>query len=168
MRHPAFPKSVCGVVFQGAASDNCQFSFACNGMMHRPRENAAWARAEVIAARALTGFVMPEVGQATHFHAAGAQPGSVRGAEIVNPKVRHLGSPQGGMPNRLQRLLVSARVLITRKQPRTLSGESPLIPKSLNRNRGQRNLRDPGVIVGNDYGEAGAVGAGSGAGAPPL
>ncbi len=74
VRHPAFPKSVCGVVFQGAASDNCQFSFACNGMMHRPRETAAWGRAETIAARALTGFVMPEVGQATHFHAAGAQP----------------------------------------------------------------------------------------------
>jgi spore germination cell wall hydrolase CwlJ-like protein len=74
VRHPAFPKSVCGVVFQGAANDNCQFAFACNGTMGRPREGAAWARAEMIAARALTGFVMPEVGQATHFHAASAQP----------------------------------------------------------------------------------------------
>lgn len=74
VRHPAFPKSVCGVVFQGVASDNCQFAFACNGMMHRPKEQAAWVRAEQVAGRALTGFVMPEVGQATHFHTAGAQP----------------------------------------------------------------------------------------------
>jgi spore germination cell wall hydrolase CwlJ-like protein len=74
VRHPAFPKSVCGVVFQGLASDTCQFAFACNGAMDRPKETAAWARAEKIAARALTGFVMPEVGQATHFHAADVQP----------------------------------------------------------------------------------------------
>jgi spore germination cell wall hydrolase CwlJ-like protein len=76
VRHPAFPKSVCGVVFQGAdTGDNCQFSFACDGAMRRPKDGAAWARAEQIAARAMAGFVMPQVGQATHFHAAGVEPG---------------------------------------------------------------------------------------------
>jgi spore germination cell wall hydrolase CwlJ-like protein len=76
VRHPAFPKSVCGVVFQGAnTSDNCQFSFACNGAMRRPKDAAAWVRSEQIAARALSGFVMPQVGEATHFHAAGVRPG---------------------------------------------------------------------------------------------
>jgi spore germination cell wall hydrolase CwlJ-like protein len=76
VRHPAFPKSVCGVVFQGAASgDTCQFSFACNGAMRRPKDGAAWIRSEQIAARALAGFVMPQVGEATHFHAAGVSPG---------------------------------------------------------------------------------------------
>ena len=76
VRHPAFPKSVCGVVFQGAASgDTCQFSFACNGAMRRPKDGAAWIRSEQIAARALAGFVMPQVGEATHFHAAGVHPG---------------------------------------------------------------------------------------------
>jgi spore germination cell wall hydrolase CwlJ-like protein len=75
VRHPAFPKSVCGVVFQGAANGvNCQFSFACNGAMRRPRDGAAWARAEQIAARALSGSVMPQVGEATHFHVAGISP----------------------------------------------------------------------------------------------
>src|ERR1700689_1275220 len=43
----------------------------------------------------------------------------------------------------LQSLLVSARVLITWKQPRTLSSESPLIPKRLDGDLGQRNLGDP-------------------------
>ncbi|HZZ88499.1 MAG TPA: cell wall hydrolase, partial [Caulobacteraceae bacterium] len=30
VRSPAFPKTVCGVVYQGAAQHSCQFSFACN------------------------------------------------------------------------------------------------------------------------------------------
>jgi hypothetical protein len=71
VRHPAFPKSICGVVFQGMHSDNgCQFSFACNGSMTRPREPDAWARAQDIATHALTGGVMAAVGNATNFHAA--------------------------------------------------------------------------------------------------
>ena len=75
VRHPAFPKTVCGVVFQGVAGDGCQFSFACDGSMRRPREAVAWHRAEQIAARALDGFVMPSVGNATHFHVIGLNPG---------------------------------------------------------------------------------------------
>ena len=71
VRHPAFPKSVCGVVFQGAKTGGCQFSFACDGQTHHPMENAAWRRAESVAAEALDGQVMAEVGDATHFHVAG-------------------------------------------------------------------------------------------------
>ncbi|MEI9964959.1 MAG: cell wall hydrolase [Caulobacteraceae bacterium] len=71
VRHPAFPKTVCGVVFQGVQSHACQFSFACNGAMRRPKEANAWREARAVAARALSGFVMAEVGRATHFHVAG-------------------------------------------------------------------------------------------------
>ena len=75
-RHPAFPKSICGVVFQGAnAKSGCQFSFACDGSMRARRERGAWSRAERIAARALSGTVMAEVGAATHFHTTGVSPG---------------------------------------------------------------------------------------------
>lgn len=75
VRHPAFPKSVCGVVFQGAyTGGTCQFSFACDGSMRKRREAAAWARAERVAARALNGFVMAEVGNATHFHTINVAP----------------------------------------------------------------------------------------------
>ena len=35
MRHPAFPKSVCGVVYQGARDPVCQFSFVCDGSLYR-------------------------------------------------------------------------------------------------------------------------------------
>jgi spore germination cell wall hydrolase CwlJ-like protein len=74
VKHPAFPSTVCGVVFQGASRHHCQFSFACDGSMSQARESAAWDRARRIAARALAGVVMREVGSATHFHAATVAP----------------------------------------------------------------------------------------------
>jgi hypothetical protein len=40
------------------------------GKMHQPLESAAWRRANAVAARALSGSVMSEVGAATHFQAA--------------------------------------------------------------------------------------------------
>lgn len=70
VRHPSFPKSVCAVVFQGARTSGCQFSFACDGAAHHPTDSSAWRRAERVAAKALDGEVMAEVGAATHFHAA--------------------------------------------------------------------------------------------------
>jgi len=74
-RNPAFPKSVCGVVFQRAgAKKGCQFSFACDGSTQRGREVGAWRRAQTIASRALDGFVMAEVGSATHFHTLNVAP----------------------------------------------------------------------------------------------
>jgi spore germination cell wall hydrolase CwlJ-like protein len=74
VKHPAFPKTVCGVVFQGAARHGCQFSFACDGSMHRVREAGAWTRARKIAARAMSGVVLADVGKATHFHTTGVAP----------------------------------------------------------------------------------------------
>ena len=75
-RHPAFPKSICGVVFQGAYGGGaCQFSFACDGSMHARREGGAWARSRGVAAHALSGYVMPDVGNATSFHTVYVSPG---------------------------------------------------------------------------------------------
>ena len=70
VRHPAFPKSVCGVVFQGSErSTGCQFSFACDGAMSRWRPNdAAWKRARDVAIAAINGSVYAKVGYATHYH----------------------------------------------------------------------------------------------------
>ncbi|KUR74322.1 cell wall hydrolase [Novosphingobium sp. FSW06-99] len=71
VRHPAFAKSVCGVVFQDADRANaCQFTFACDGSLVRRRPGVvAWARAQAIAMAALNGAVDPAVGLATHYHA---------------------------------------------------------------------------------------------------
>ena len=69
MRHPAFPKSVCGVVYQHNASPICQFTFVCDGSLYRRPEAAAWKQAEQIARAALAGYVERSVGAATHYHA---------------------------------------------------------------------------------------------------
>ena len=69
MRHPAFPKSVCGVVYQGAGSGVCQFTFVCDGALYRAPARDAWLRAEEIARQALDGYVEKAVGEATHYHA---------------------------------------------------------------------------------------------------
>ncbi|MBV9994998.1 MAG: cell wall hydrolase [Caulobacteraceae bacterium] len=70
VRSPAFPNTVCGVVYQGATRGACQFSFACDGQADNPREPKAWAKAKAVAGRALAGHVMSEVGRATHFRLA--------------------------------------------------------------------------------------------------
>lgn len=69
VRHPAFPKTVCGVVFQGAERrTGCQFTFTCDGALARRYSDAAWARARAVAAAALAGSVEKAVGTATHYH----------------------------------------------------------------------------------------------------
>jgi spore germination cell wall hydrolase CwlJ-like protein len=68
VRSPAFPKTVCGVVYQGAAVHSCQFSFACDGSAGAHHEAGAWDRARAVAGRALGGYVMSTVAGATHFH----------------------------------------------------------------------------------------------------
>lgn len=69
-RHPAFPHSVCAVVFEGASrSTGCQFTFTCDGALKRWRPSAAaWTRARKIAVDALNGNVDEAVGYATHYH----------------------------------------------------------------------------------------------------
>ncbi|HLY79288.1 MAG TPA: cell wall hydrolase [Caulobacteraceae bacterium] len=71
VRHPAYPKSVCGVVYQGAARPTgCQFTFTCDGALRWSPQPALWRQAQDVAKRALAGFVDKDVGSATHYHAA--------------------------------------------------------------------------------------------------
>ncbi len=70
VRHPAYPKSVCGVVYQGSArTTGCQFSFTCDGSLRYAPEPVLWRRAQDVARRALAGHVNKSVGSATHYHA---------------------------------------------------------------------------------------------------
>ena len=69
VRHPAFPASVCGVVFQGSERNTgCQFTFTCDGALTRIPSEAAWQRARILARAALSGSVDAAVGTATHYH----------------------------------------------------------------------------------------------------
>jgi len=68
-RHPAFPKTICGVVFQGQErSTGCQFTFTCDGAMARIPTPDAWERARKTAREALGGLVYKPVGHSTHYH----------------------------------------------------------------------------------------------------
>lgn len=70
VRHPAFPATVCGVVYQGSEfSSGCQFTFACDGSLERRPSPRGWEHARRIAQAALAGQVEPSVGMATHYHA---------------------------------------------------------------------------------------------------
>ncbi len=69
LRHPAFPKTICAVVFQGAErTTGCQFTFTCDGALARMPSPVAWTRAREIALKALRGAVYKPVGWATHYH----------------------------------------------------------------------------------------------------
>ncbi|HXG80759.1 MAG TPA: cell wall hydrolase [Sphingomicrobium sp.] len=70
VRHPAFPDSVCGVVYEGSTrATGCQFTFTCDGSMAYRPEPALWERARKVAEAALNGFVFAPAGYATHYHA---------------------------------------------------------------------------------------------------
>ena len=73
--HPAFPKTVCGVVYQGSERPGCQFSFACDGSLARAPMVAYWLRARRVAEAALAGQVYAPVGLATHYHTSAVHPG---------------------------------------------------------------------------------------------
>lgn len=69
LRHPAYPKTICGVVFQGSErSTGCQFTFTCDGALVRTPIAALWTRARDIAWAALSGQVFAPVGWSTHYH----------------------------------------------------------------------------------------------------
>ncbi|MFL0355983.1 cell wall hydrolase [Erythrobacter sp. GH1-10] len=69
MRHPAYPNSVCGVVYQGVNDRVCQFSFTCDGALLREPLRRQWDESLSVAKDALAGKQMTEVGTATHYHA---------------------------------------------------------------------------------------------------
>jgi spore germination cell wall hydrolase CwlJ-like protein len=73
--HPAFPKTVCGVVYQGSERPGCQFSFACDGALARAPMATYWLRARRVAEAALAGYVYTPVGLATHYHTSAVHPG---------------------------------------------------------------------------------------------
>jgi spore germination cell wall hydrolase CwlJ-like protein len=70
IRSRSFPKTICGVVYEGAyRPTGCQFSFACDGSLERRPEQDGCAAARRNARRALAGRVFAAVGRATHYRA---------------------------------------------------------------------------------------------------
>jgi spore germination cell wall hydrolase CwlJ-like protein len=69
-------QSICAVVYEGSFRRGCQFSFTCDGALHRPHEATAWARSGQLAAQILTGAVRLRnaTGGATNYHALQVSP----------------------------------------------------------------------------------------------
>lgn len=76
VKSPNFPKSICGVVYQGSGSRNsCQFSFACDGLADDVNQPGAWSHAKTIAQRAIAGDpAIAMMGSATNYHADYVKP----------------------------------------------------------------------------------------------
>ena len=76
------------MVHQGGGS-GCQFSFACDGTLDRPKAAGEWSRAVHLATRIITGAtpLTNITGGAISFHAASVDmdwPGMVRTVQIGN------------------------------------------------------------------------------------
>ncbi|WP_294304670.1 cell wall hydrolase [uncultured Sphingomonas sp.] len=89
-RHPAFPATVCGVVYQGVGRAHCQFSFACDGALSRTPAITGWSRAAQVAAAALSGGVYAPVGLATHYHSFAVAPAWNRAMVMTDMVGAHL------------------------------------------------------------------------------
>lgn len=74
-RSPAYPHSICGVVYQGSnRSTGCQFTFTCDGSInHRPR-GRAWTQAQRVATAVMMGYSRPLTQGATHYHTTAVNP----------------------------------------------------------------------------------------------
>ncbi|MET0376391.1 MAG: cell wall hydrolase, partial [Rhizorhabdus sp.] len=92
MRHPAFPHTVCGVVFQGSErSTGCQFTFTCDGSIARRQPSALnWRKAQLVAEDMLSGRVEAEVGLATHYHTDWVMPSWNREMDKIAAIKTHL------------------------------------------------------------------------------
>ena len=78
--HPAFPKSICGVVYQNAHRYlACQFTFACDGRSDEGTERKAWNRSVELADKAFAEFQRgerPDVvpGSVLYYHTTAVAP----------------------------------------------------------------------------------------------
>lgn len=88
--HPAYPSSVCGVVYQGWTEPVCQFSYTCDGSLARQPLDRLWRRSAAVAAAALNGHVEKSVGTATHYHADYVLPYWAYRLEKVYVEGRHI------------------------------------------------------------------------------
>ncbi|MEM1365875.1 MAG: cell wall hydrolase [Pseudomonadota bacterium] len=76
VRNPAFPGSVCGVVYQNRNWRNrCQFSFACDRIRDRITNRSLYNDIMEVAAATTSGKIwLDEVGSSTHYHATYVRP----------------------------------------------------------------------------------------------
>ena len=143
VRDPNFPKSVCGVVYEGwRRKTGCQFSFACDGSLHRrPASTALWRRMRPLAVAALNGYVVPEVGAATHYYATYVTPTWLTSVATVTQIGQHIfcaWKGHAGLPSALTAAYRGGELNIA---DMALDGERPRLVKSHGRHRVETVIR---------------------------
>jgi hypothetical protein len=121
--HPAFPASICGVVFQGwTRHTGCQFTFACDGAIDRRLSARALAEARAVAERVAGGAAATRVAGALNYH-----------ANYVSPV----------WANRLDRVAQIGAHIFYRPQPGGVpeSGRAPRLGDVGTDSEGQRAIR---------------------------
>ena len=99
VRSFGYPKTVCGVVFQGSErSTGCQFTFTCDGSMRRPMSEQRFRDAQDIAEMALSGALPNRVDDATHYHAFYVAPSWSHALTRVGQIGAHIFYRAGGSP----------------------------------------------------------------------
>lgn len=137
-RHPVFPASICGVVYQGAErTTGCQFTFSCDGALARLPSAGAWAAARRVATAALNGYVYAPVGLATHYHTNKVVPYWASSLDFANLIKTHLfyrwkggfGKP-GAFTRKFLEPEIDTASIIGKWQPNTAQANL-LIPNDL-------------------------------------
>ncbi|WP_336072306.1 cell wall hydrolase, partial [Nitratireductor rhodophyticola] len=98
VRNPAYPASLCDVVYQNDSWLNkCQFSFACDGMPDVITDRRAYRLAKDVA-MAVTGgkIFLPEVASSTHYNATYVSPRWARSMERMTQIGSHIFYRTGG------------------------------------------------------------------------
>lgn len=92
VRNPAYPSTVCGVVYQNDHWRNrCQFSFACDGRKDRITNRSAYRMAEEVAMAVTAGKIfLPEIGSSTHYYANYVNPRWARTMEKMKKIGLHI------------------------------------------------------------------------------
>lgn len=99
LAHPSFPKSVCGVVWQGwRRGTGCQFTFVCDGALSRRLDDRTIRAARMVARSALGGIAPRRVAGALNYHATYVQPGWAAALDPVGRIGAHVfyRPPAGG------------------------------------------------------------------------
>lgn len=123
--HPAYPKSICGVVFQGSARrTGCQFTFTCDGSLNRPLRANVLHGAREVARGILAGETTPHVDGATHYHANYVSPYWAPSLIRVGRIGAHIFYRSPGSPDRAQSYSVTSEPLIASLGPWLGAGDS--------------------------------------------
>lgn len=129
--HPAYPDTVCGVVYQGSErSTGCQFTFTCDGSLARQPVRVFWDRARRVAIAALSGAVYKPVGLATHYHTVQVHPYWASSLDRIGTIGAHIFYRWRGAAGRPAafRFAYAGGEPIAAPHPRNLSDDTPLDP----------------------------------------